>query len=155
MPQVKDNAIKDAWYENKAKKEDGTPRLLNLGTITFKPGQKRFVRAISRLSSRFTNTAFVDALANGNLVVVTNEPVQKAEAQKPAPKVNIEPHEPRQVVMESGQIETIPVTAPSNKTRSELQAMPKDELIILAREKNLDTTGSKAQIIDRILVAAE
>lgn len=158
MPQVKDNTIKDAWYENKAKDGDGKPRLLNLGTLTLKPGQRRFVRARSRLESRFTNQAFVDALANGNLAVVTSEPAQKAETQKAEPKVRIEPHEPREMEVEKGDqivVEKVPVSTAGNRTRSEFQAMGKDELIVLAKEKGLETTGSKNQIIDRLIVAAE
>lgn len=82
MPQVRDKTLQDEWYVNQAKTADGTLRPLSLGTITFKPGQERFIHARARAESRSTNQAFEQALANGSLK--TRDTV----APSPPPVVN-------------------------------------------------------------------
>jgi len=142
MPQVKDKTLKDAWYVNVAKGPDGKSRPLSLGTISFKPDQERFVSARARAESRYTHQEFEKALANGNLRV-KGEVTPVVVEEKVVVKDEVIP------VVVKDEVKT------GGRSRSDLQAMTKDEIIILAREKNLDTTGSKAQLIDRVLVATE
>jgi hypothetical protein len=67
MPQVKSNVI-DGWYRNDAKNAAGDPRSWSAATLTFKPGEVRFVPARARLESRSVNQAFEVALSKGLLV---------------------------------------------------------------------------------------
>lgn len=86
MPQVKAD-IKDNWYVNQAKDAEGKPRELSLGTVTFAPGQERFVSAQLLLESRFTNDSFQKALDSGNLAVKGAKKAEpKPEPPKPEPK---------------------------------------------------------------------
>lgn len=75
MPQVKNDNVVDGFYKNTAVNAEGQPRPLSLVTVSFKPGQVRFVPARMRLESRSVNNAFEQALASGNLI----GPTTKAE----------------------------------------------------------------------------
>jgi hypothetical protein len=138
MPQVKDKMLKDEWYVNVAKGPDGKSRPLSLGTISFKPDQERFVSARARAESRYTHQEFEKALANGNLKIKG----AVVKVVPPAPEV-VTPPPPAET--------STPTTG--GRSRTDLQAMPKDTLITLAKELGLDDTGTKTQLIDRIVVA--
>jgi hypothetical protein len=146
MPQVRDKILKDGWYVNQAKNSEGKPRPLSLGAVmTMKPGAKKHFKASDIQQSRATHTAFVAALANGNLVAEGGEVKQAPPAPEPVveePPVVVDPPTPEEPVDET-------------LTRSDLQSMNKTSLIELAEGMGLDIEGTKAEIVDRILVNQE
>ena len=146
MPQVKDPNVKDGWYVNMAMHED-KPRPLSLGAVyTLKPGQEKFLRAEMILQSRATYSAFKAALANGNLVPKNAAPVPVSE---PEPEPEVIDQEERVEVADDEEPE---VTAYG---RGELQAMNKSDLIEIAENMALDNDGTRAELVDRILVSQE
>ena len=101
MPQVKSN-VESAWYVNRAEDVEGEPRSLTLGTITFAPGQKRFIEARVLLESRHTHERFCTALDNGNLAFgrveetkpVVDEPVTETVVDEPVTETVVEETKP-------------------------------------------------------------
>lgn len=83
MPQVK-HKIPDSWYENVAVDAKGRPRQLSLGAaLSFKPGQKRFIKGSFIVQARSTFDAFKKAFDNKNLKRC-DEPKKMSAAQQKA-----------------------------------------------------------------------
>ena len=93
MPQVKANVV-DGWYRNDAKNAAGEPRVWSAATLTFKPGEVRFVPARARLESRSGNQAFEVALAKDLLVGPSATAKMDGVAAAPEPKKTPKPEAP-------------------------------------------------------------
>lgn len=100
MPQVR-KEIADHWYLNSAQDANGQPKPLTLGTITFGPGQRRFVASRILLESRHTLQSFETALANGRLSVVSGGEVAAVAIEKPKPVVVAAESEPEPMAIET------------------------------------------------------
>lgn len=74
MPQVQDPNVVDGWYMNVSKDAEGNELPWSSATISFKPGQVRFVPASARLESRSVNESFANALASGRLLGPVDSP---------------------------------------------------------------------------------
>jgi len=60
-------------------------------------------------------------------------------------------HQPVKVVEEKVVVETVVEPVAPKNSEEELKSLNKSELIALAEQLNLDTTGTKAELISRIL----
>lgn len=150
MPQVI-KKVESGWFKNVAKNAYGNPRPLTLGaTMSFKPGQERFLRASVLTQSRATMQAFENALARGNLVEVKAGVEPEVEPVVEEPVVEPVVEEPEVEIREPAVEEPV---APPN--RSELQSMNKAALVDMAKDMDIDDGGTKSEIIDRIIVSAE
>lgn len=145
MPQVRE-VIEDRWYENRAVDADKKPRSLNLGTVTFAPGQSRYVPGDLIAASRFTHRAFTAALANGNLSTMGNKVMDE-------PVKMFEDHAAVEEVVE----ESVPEGSEADKTlsKSDLKSMDKYQLETVANDMGLDDSGSKSKLISRIIEGLE
>lgn len=119
MPQVKANIV-DGWYRNDSKDAQGNPRTWSAATLSFKPGEVRFVPARARLESRSVNQAFEVALAKGLLVgPAATAAMDGAAAPEPAPAPEPvkapepEPEEPTNPGLD------LPVTKPDEEPEDE------------------------------------
>ncbi len=117
MPQVKANII-DGWYRNDSKDAKGNPRPWAAATLSFKPGEVRFVPARARLESRSVNQAFEVALAKGLLVgpsatAAMDGAAAPIEMTEPVKVPEPEPEEPTNPGLD------LPVTKPDEEPEDE------------------------------------
>ena len=100
MPQVKNPQIQAGWYTNRAVDDKGQPRALSLGTVSFRPGQRKHVPAHLLAESRSTHDAFVRAVAGGKLVADAAGEKPVVVAEKPVVVVAEKPVVAETVVVE-------------------------------------------------------
>lgn len=120
MPQVRDPKLVDGFYKNASKDADGNDAPWSAATLSFRPGQVRFVSAAARAQSRSVNRAFELALANGRLA----GPFATAEeaaggSSKPAPVPAPAPEPEPEAVEEPPAAAPEPEPAPAEEAPEE------------------------------------